>query len=199
MVVPYRELPCGVGHGHRELARRIDLACQHIHNGLRAALGRAPALQYGIQLMVRNITGNGPPVQMHANQRLAQSPDLADERVLSCGQVNICAVHARSHGGDRAGTVLSAKGQDHKVRVLGNFKGPRESAFVGAKYVIARGVANFDVRQPVCQLLKKVPAVREELLEDRVKLLRLVQLYAGAWNSLHLNILRGASAARAGH
>ena len=147
MIVINGDLARASGGGQGHLAGGVQPAQQRVGDSFGGIRSGIPAFQDGVQTLIRRVAGDGASVKVNADHRLAQLLRLPDEGVLAGGQVDVSAIHALAHGGDGAGAVLAAQGQQNHVSQLGDFDGFRKQAFIRPCLVIAGSVQNADVRQ----------------------------------------------------
>ena len=185
MAVVHRHLPGVIGHRYWQLPTGVVTAQQHIADGLGASFRRAPALQNGGAALVRDIAGNGAAVQVQGQQRLAQSRRLADEAFLAGGQVDGRGVHPLAHGGNGAGAVLAAQGQDGHIGLPNLGEGFLIPGGFLARYGITVGIEDLGFRQPVPQLLEQAFAAGFLAPQHSLNLRRFIRLDLGAGDKPH--------------
>ena len=98
---------------------------------------------------------------MYPYHGLAQLRCLPDERLLTGRQIDVRAVHALSHGGNRAGAVLSAQRQNQYIRLRSYLQRFPETGSV--RPCLGISVCINHLRNPGLQFLQEAFAMGVEL------------------------------------
>jgi hypothetical protein len=97
VVVVDRDLTGGPGDADREPAAGVQLTEEHVDDRLGTVLGGVPGLDDRVEVPVGDVAGNGPAVEVDADQRLAELGELGDQRVLAGREVDVGGVDALAH------------------------------------------------------------------------------------------------------
>ena len=160
--------------GDRQLAARVDVAEQHLGDGLARLLAQVPALEDRPHFFDEMANRQRPAVEQQRDDRLRRSrPRRVDQFVLQADELELRPVaQVVAHPGFARCLLVPADGQHDSSAWRRNFDGLGDhrrssSGSLGHHFVLLPGAADGDFAPFVVEHLDRVARVIADALENR--------------------------------